>query len=295
VHYLLASGTLDDLMWRLITRKVAVLGRALDGKPTKMNTEQSQVPTAKTCPACGDPEDACLCVEVEPSGLRAESPRSASDAAADEAADPSATEAPDTATLKSALAAVRPPAYAETDVRFWLSGGAAKRRQSMESSTTASPWNCPACTFLNLAPKCEMCGTARPARVAAPSTEPDAAAGPAVDVDTKPPARTVQFCVSAKTGRIFLYDLESTPLGVAVTQVEAQDEAALREVLPPELHGAVLEVKRFAVAYTRLRAVDQREMGDMIVPSAKATARVSRKRLSMKGPAKSGGTQSVTR
>lgn len=298
MHYLLASGTLDDLMWRLITRKVAVLGRTLDGKSGSLRAGHTQAPSARLCPGCGDPEATCTCIDVDPSSAlpppaavaahRGEGVTGIGDAAAD------AEAPPDTATLKEALAAVRPPEYVETDVRFWLTGGGAKRRQSAEA---AAPWSCPACTFLNSGHKCEMCDTKRPSAKAAvttpePTDDPDAGLA---TTDESKPTRTVQFCVSAKTGRIFLFDTDGNSLGAAVTQAEALDDEALREALPPDLQGKAKEIKRFATNFSRLRAVDQRELGDKVVPSAKATAHEVHKRLSFSGPAKSGGNHSVLR
>lgn len=131
---------------------------------------------------------------------------------------------------RAALATVLPAAYADTDVRFWLTGGAKKRRSMTDSAAgdastlAAGAWSCSACTFYNSSgSRCEICNTKRtvpepggPADeggtesgIGDASSDGHAAEqsfhrknGPSSEQEQA--KRTLQFCVSAKTGRIFL-------------------------------------------------------------------------------------------
>lgn len=125
-----------------------------------------------------------------------------------------------------------PAAYADTDVRFWLTGGAKKRRSMSDSAAAdtttlaAAAWSCSACTFYNSGGlRCEICNTKRTVleEPGGPADEGGAASsvGDAssdghtaaekslhrkngASNEQEQAKRTLQFCVSAKTGRIFL-------------------------------------------------------------------------------------------
>ena len=279
VHYLIAKGTLDDAMWRMINNKVKVTSTALDGKRLKLDAGKMTCPdrpAERRCPACGDPQSECTCV-------------------LDEDAD-STGESGMTDVLREMLPGKGNGSFAETDVRFFLSGGAAKKRKEQPPPTN---WACGACTYINKpadgnTKTCSICQTLRPRTT--PSRTPEASSAAAMPTSRPAaPTSTVKFCVSLHTSRIFLFDADDEkPMGCNVTMNDALDGNA--ESLPVARRGAISETKRFALAWKKLRAIEQKTLCNHVIASATSSAaRQLETQLARQGPAKTGGLFSDVR
>ena len=279
VHYLLAKGTLDDAMWRMINNKVKVTSTALDGKRLKLDAGKMTCPdrpAERSCPACGDPQSECTCVLDK---------------------DPDSTDESGMAEfIQEMLPGKGSDSFAETDVRFFLSGGAAKKRKEQPPPS----WACGACTYINKptdgnTKACSICQTPRPRTT--PSRVPEDSLEAVAASTSRPtaPTSTVKFCVSLHTSRIFLFDADDEkPLGCNITMNDALDGNA--ESLPVARRGAIGETKRFALAWKKLRAIEQKTLCNHVIASATSgAARQLEAQLARQGPAKTGGLFSDVR
>ena len=283
VHYLVAQGTLDTMMWGLISKKVFTVSKALDGTGHRLKAPR---------------------VQAEPSSGKAADPENPEDPAGlVEAAARWAAEA-------------RPSGrFARNDVRSFFAGAG----RSTSAGADLTPWACGACTFLNKpsgvsgdrvlgASSCSVCGTPR----ARPVAKAAAAGGPQKRVV----AGTMNYTVSAHTGRIHLHGADGTPLNCNITPDEVRIgrfdalPAALRaneEQLAAELQhfvrcwdglrvGPCWRRDHAQRAHPSVQAIDQRQLENVTIAEATvdaAKAAQQRQRQQRPTPAKVGGTAST--
>jgi hypothetical protein len=277
VRYLLAPGSVDDVMWPLLSRKLRRLGRALDGKAADMGC------------ALADDDDA----EAEGSVMEAAAAMLLG----------GATELQLGSAPGPARAAKE--AHDAEDIRSFFGGGGngVPRRTSAptvivlgDDDDAAPPpgWDCARCTLRNprRAARCDACEAPRPLQTAPPQ-QPAAVidAGDAPDAVGALDAGSggdvaLAFEVSEHTGRCFLYsgsaylgqsfmlpELELLAAAEAQRDADGEDEAAR---LPPALRApaALRQARRFAREWASLRAVTQRALCSQPLrpPLAKAAA-----------------------
>lgn len=64
IHYLVAQGTLDDILWRTINKKVGIVSSTLDGFRDKLSAKHTKLDEARMCPACESTISQCTCERV---------------------------------------------------------------------------------------------------------------------------------------------------------------------------------------------------------------------------------------
>eukprot|EP01050_Picozoa_sp_SAG11_P012891 SAG11_NODE_1465_length_4859_cov_9.864916_2_plen_716_part_00 len=212
VHYLIAKGTIDEMMWQTLDRKVATLGAALDGASGatlgKGQQRLDEMLAKKKSEADQEPAGA----GAEAEGARCERPDEGSVflgrvCVGGGAAGSSATAAaasggggPKKRAMFSIFAAAkkrrRPEACQEIDESRVPRAG--DRRE----------WACAACTFRNPASRktCSMCGAdcpAAPASTVALAPGRSLQAEGIVECDQ---SLLLRFAVSTCTGRLHIFD-----------------------------------------------------------------------------------------
>ena len=284
VRYLLAPGSVDDVMWPLLSRKLRVLGRALDGQAATMGCELAAAEGGEQVDGA-DAEGSVL--EAAAAMLRAGGGM------------------PEGALHSSAARPARESHDAE-DIRSFFGGGgaaAAPRRASAppavivlsdgdDDAAPAPGWACGRCTLLNprRAARCDACDAPRPAAAPAqPAKAPAAAADAAAAEDAGDIGAAggddadgaLAFEVSEHTGRCFLYR-GGAYCGQSLMLPELELLAAAdggeegEAGLPPALRSpaALRQARRFAREWAALRPVTQRALcsAPLRPPLARAAA-----------------------
>ena len=363
IHYLVARGTLDEKLWRMVTRKVSVVSTALHGKGEKLDvklmdqkgkkkkkkTKKGQNKGSKggrkraKCEDDGseeeeeDEEDAeaekraakKAKVEALPFGdIRSLFARGKSSQAS-QASELAASQASEVASSQaSSQGSSQGGSTSEVDL-IDLSGVAA--------TPAAQPWSCTRCTLENSATwlRCEACDLQRPPRALAALTAPSpsakvalastssasssssssasASASASASVTTttelvaKPPiarrkTKTLYFCVSEYSGRVYLYSSGKAFLKQSflpddlVGKTTAEERV---ESLPPLLHAedGYNEAAEFCAKWTALRAVERvtlcAERRPLRPPLHAELNRIKAAARLLKAKKKSGGAASV--
>jgi hypothetical protein len=229
IRYLVAPGTVDDVMWPLISRKLRCLGRALDGRAAGLElsqrAEEADGPPGTAADAADD-DDVVIIEDGADGGSMM-----------DEAGALLCGGGAGGAGLGTAPRVAPPKPLDGEDIRSFFGGGAAAKRRksdadgapsssqpggSQEAAAAARGWDCLRCTLRNArnAARCDACDAPRPSAAqrlahtaataapaaAGPSAEPTATPlPPAADADAAPDAASLQFEVSPHTGRVFLH------------------------------------------------------------------------------------------
>lgn len=279
IHYLMAAGTIDDIIWPSVRHKVEVVTTMCDGQKSYLNVKVA--PSADT--AAGEVADPVAAFAMA--------------VARDEATVPAGGEAPsgdfiDAEDLLSLTEASRglqakPPAGSQYSVLSMLQG-----RGPLKGSAkvVASRWVCTACGFRNPAGEgtAFTCGECEVVREDAPSAAlplrpptsgspvakaPEAVGDDAVETasDTEGGSAMAQdaserlsFCVR-RTGRVHILDPVGEPIGV---NFKLGDWEAMRDAAKfPDgccLHEVACQrvVDLFLQQWAALRATDHRNLSD---------------------------------
>jgi len=301
IYYLISQGTLDTMMWHMINKKVNIISKALNGKKQKMGADNKTAAEMAPDGAGGARDE-----PVSDDTVSDDAPGDDSDAGLAEAA----------AEWKADVRPAHEP-LPQNDLRSFFSKGSSKRRRVGDSTPVSEdPWACTACTFNNVPSgmsgnkilglkSCQMCGTPRSkkkvaaAAAVAAVAEVDQSPGAGAEAkdDADEPLARLKFCVSAHTGRIWLYNRFKVSLGVTITQ----DDARMRvgSGLPGHLSTPPLldEIHAFARAWDCLRAVEQKGASNTILGkiNTDVAQRVMRDKSRGSATLKTGGENSTVR
>eukprot|EP00051_Salpingoeca_urceolata_P018895 m.269365 g.269365 ORF g.269365 m.269365 type:complete len:1204 (+) comp19302_c0_seq2:210-3821(+) len=245
VHFLVAPGTLDDVLYRMLNSKLANVSRALDGHRTGMqvgrtkSTDQVELePPTKAEWTCSDcDENPCLCQDS-------------------------------------------PQSLPATDLRAWFCDGFVPPNQANAAEDDTQPWTCSRCTYHNQpdgisgttvigSAMCQMCGAERQQKRKGQRHGSSTPALSAPVKDSKQPSPFL-FYVSANTGRVWLYDKQETPLHVNFHVCEFDRELLSSLSAPFCDDVAHQSVVSFLRQWSAIKAVDQRALSSRLIPSVRA-------------------------
>ncbi|GAB5356345.1 hypothetical protein AAMO2058_000282600 [Amorphochlora amoebiformis] len=252
VMYLVAKGSLDEMLWNLLMKKVSVLSKALsDGKGANLRAKSVESP---------------------------ENLRSSSSIFKQWMEDKLGDELKDTQDIRS---------FFNPKGKFYVKKK--KSQKSRKRQVEVSQWSCPSCSLSNLHSnqRCTACFTAKP--VSLHGTENNAkkdhrkkqrtsATGKSSVHTSKVMGNlnksretlgkrdkkadslnlTLLFSVSKNTGRISVFDIDDQPLNINFTPKDLQDQR--KDRIPESLLSQpekLRQAQRFVRLWSQLRAVDR--------------------------------------
>lgn len=262
VHYLVATGTIDDIIWPSVAHKVEVVSTMCDGRRSYLVAKLASADATK-----GEVAD----------------PQAATALAAGAGDDEGAIDVDDLVAISTS----RAPAKAEAERRGGEARGSSYSVLSMlqgrgPKKGGSSKWACGSCTTRNSedAEACTECGAERVAAPAAALPK----RGALVHASTKEGAdadaieeasgaeeqeedlgTNLAFCVTRTTGRVHLLDAEGRPLAVNFKlgdweTVRQKGDFPEGSVLREE--GEQRAVDRFLREWASLRPTEQRQLMD---------------------------------
>ena len=265
INYMVAKGSLDDIMWSIVCSKVNVVSCALEGTKQKL-----KVDVLKKKRGGGD----------HSSPVTIDSDEDESEALPD-------------------VLSKEKMKFARGDVRTFMFG---QNSQNSSTQKEMQTWSCDMCTLINQAKKicCEACGTAKRKSQAAPATDSPPHtlnAVPSADISTKLPeceklvekkVSNFWFSASSYTGRIFLYSTEKVYFNAAFMPedikskedwLEFSKKYSLGELKPADCYT---EIRSFLKKWNGLRAIDQQQLCGGYIFRPPLMALISRRRLATK-------------
>ena len=212
VRYLCAAGTLDDIVWPAVSRKLEQIGAALDGAGAGLGAESVDARAADAEADAGVLQALMSYYACNPANAFMAAPRGRSE----------------NSTAGKAVAGAPPGGVHARDIRAFFGADAdavlptdetedsRKEGGADAGAPPATAWACARCTLLNAASakRCGACDTlsgaeppADPPRAAPVDRAPPPTANPRASPrkPPAPPARDVAFEVSGNTGRVFVH------------------------------------------------------------------------------------------
>jgi len=320
IHYLIGSGTIDDIIWPAVSKKVEVVSTMCDGKKESLIAKLLAAGRAsgEAVEAAAEAAAAELAVEGG-DGENIEDLVTVVDKQTPTRRQPvRRTESPTSEKKKAKQERPEKKESAYSVLSMLQGKGPSARKES---------WGCGTCGTKNGsdAEKCSACGEARGAaapdaapRRRAPAPTPAAAAGrpqeeeaieSASDVEAQEEAAAAEkefqcysFCVTRITSRVHVLDADGRPLG---GNFKIVDWEAQRDVGPPLPEALLADAPlvrttdAFLREWTALRSTEQRQLADQtlrmplwkMLRQRKAENVHSTKRLKQKPTAAADGAQ----
>lgn len=264
VTYLVGKGTLDEVLWRTIQRKIDVLSQTLEGRRARKGLGAKDAETTSSSGAVSGSATSAEPSRGESSGRMLR--EWMDDALADELKD--AQDIRSFFDPRGKFFGAKRKKSTTKKHRSRLMGTQAT--SSGSGDTKATNWDCPRCTLINKGIKCAACGyrpvQTRPSAATATSSTSNANNDQKL-ADSVPVAKcplsksastsALMFSVSQNTGRISVFKDVNTPLHANFTTSELQERS---ERLPAVLtsHPAHLrQADRFVRLWGNLRACDR--------------------------------------
>jgi len=255
VQYLVAKNTLDEMLWRMLSRKVSVISQTLDGERTTLKAGNVK-----------DTENSCS-QSVFSEWVR----ETLSD------------ELNDTQDIRS---------FFNPKGRFFVKRKRNSSSPGAGKKMSDSKWSCPRCTLLNVANRisCAACGNRREECTSSSKSKREGDVlqneeGLSTPSSKKKKMRrkitnpTFKFSVSRNTGRVYLYTLDDKPMNLNFTIADL--ESSHFEKLPQFLANSpcnISEARRFVKLWSELRGVEK----NLLYNTPCHTPRIDAQRLKMK-------------
>uniref|UniRef100_A0A8C5DV95 Zinc finger, RAN-binding domain containing 3 n=1 Tax=Gouania willdenowi TaxID=441366 RepID=A0A8C5DV95_GOUWI len=225
VHYLIANGTFDTVMWAMLNRKETVTGSTLNGKKEYLKADEGDK----------DKWEFLSFADVW------------------------------TPSDRAAEIVFKFEKEKQHDIRSFFSPNTAKvrkRKRKRKEEEEAVSWSCSSCTYSNsvLLPYCELCANPRSTDFNLSVSDDDGEME-----DTTTPTMThpvhphLQFCASRHTDRVYLYSKDGAPLNLSFVplniKVNNWEELPEEFRLQQENHNQVL---KFLQEWSTLSSMKQK-------------------------------------
>jgi hypothetical protein len=279
IHYLIAPGSIDDVMWSTLERKVQTLSEVLDGKTESLGQDRVSIETATGASQGGDQAAA-----VASQGEDSAPPREVSDEYVSVLRGSSGQKKRARGESNGSSEDGQ-PAKKPTKGVFSIFAKRDKSSEAIRKLHPTEPWACGACSFLNAKQdrSCEMCTTKRSPPKAAGPSEPSTQVGSASKLigGEDDGQQSLLFAVSEHAGRVHVFRhpttaeaAEAVGLGAEQPQpvklcsfhplelpvVEHAGAAMALAKLPAEVRPAVDQAMQFCKEWRQLTSVQQAKL-----------------------------------
>uniref|UniRef100_A0A8C6S4L7 Zinc finger, RAN-binding domain containing 3 n=1 Tax=Neogobius melanostomus TaxID=47308 RepID=A0A8C6S4L7_9GOBI len=297
VHYLIAKGTFDTVLWGMLNRKETVTGSTLNGRKEYLNFEknkQHDIRSFLSPNASKEKKRKRIGNESTPRSAEASPVVEVRPEEEESSATPEDDFAPQQKRLKTPQSTPSPVSRSRGKRRATFGGTSANSplasfltpRRLAGSESTVKTWSCQACTYCNsgLLSYCEMCEAPRPTalsvlpkdslhmrRPALPSEHhyrpnngvycfiPDVRNDQDDDDASLPVYTGLQFCASQYTDRIYIYSKDGAALDCSFIPLDVK--LSNWDELPPALQQRGenrIQVMRFVQEWSGLTAMKQK-------------------------------------
>eukprot|EP00039_Didymoeca_costata_P014284 m.229012 g.229012 ORF g.229012 m.229012 type:complete len:1110 (+) comp15985_c0_seq10:264-3593(+) len=280
IHFLLARNTVDDILWHQINKKVNIVSTTLNGKGNWMRATKTDLNKSQATPnrpeQCADPANSMGAAGSGEKNIGL--------------LDAAKTWVQDTGLSDTTV-------VSKHDVRYFMSGQAKRERLSQEQELSFDPgeqWPCHACTYMNIPSglsgskmigleSCEVCGTKRRRNVKSKDCTNSKDVLNQKDEKLQVRRSELKFCVSANTGRLWLYDRTGGSLKCNVSMENARLQCL--DSIPKELRSknTMEDIKAFVREWDSLRAIERRTLENIVCGDVRSALLKRKQQVYSKG------------